>query len=178
MVGTDLFPPSVTRAAALSFSLAQQAQDVQCSSNSVLLFSIVAWRVWRTSRSLENRGLCILDPLQQLAPVRPEDRGAVKLFPILLGITGRTGMTSVVIMKMNRAHLDLRATAYNSLNDPSFLLLVPSALWVIGANMQCKFFVALQLEVAHHFIERCARGRTRRLEPPAAFGAAKAPETL
>jgi hypothetical protein len=25
--------------------------------------------------------------------------------------------------------------------------------WVIGANMQRKLFVALQLEVAHHFIE-------------------------
>jgi len=25
---------------------------------------------------------------------------------------------------------------------------------VIGANMGCKLFVALQLEVAHHFIDR------------------------
>ena|ERR1700674_5255131 len=35
--------------------------------------------------------------------------------------------------------------------------------WVIGANMQCKRFVALQLEVAHHFIERCAGGAYRRV---------------
>src|SRR5580658_1233599 len=32
--------------------------------------------------------------------------------------------------------------------------------------MQPKLFVALQLEVAHHFSERCAAGRTRRLELP------------
>jgi hypothetical protein len=51
------------------------------------------------------------------------------------------------------------------------------ALWVIGANMQCKLFVALQLEVARHFIERCARGRTRGVEPPAAFGATETPKT-
>ena len=44
--------------------------------------------------------------------------------------------------------------------------------------MQCKLFVALQLEVAHHFIERCAGERTRRLEPPATFGATKTPKTL
>jgi hypothetical protein len=48
---------------------------------------------------------------------------------------------------------------------------------VIGANMGCKLFVALQLEVAHHFIERCAGGRTRRLEPPATFGATESPKT-
>jgi len=41
-----------------------------------------------------------------------------------------------------------------------------------------KLFVALQLEVAHHFIERCAGGRTRRFEPPATFGATKTPKTL
>lgn len=28
--------------------------------------------------------------------------------------------------------------------------------WVIDANMRRKLSVALQLEVAHHFIERCA----------------------
>ena len=44
--------------------------------------------------------------------------------------------------------------------------------------MGCKFFVALQLEVAHHFIERCAGGRARRFEPPATFGATKTPKTL
>ena len=50
--------------------------------------------------------------------------------------------------------------------------------WVIGANMQRERFVALQLEVAHHFIERSAAGRTRRLEPPTTFGATKTPKTL
>jgi hypothetical protein len=49
---------------------------------------------------------------------------------------------------------------------------------VIGANMGYKLFVALQLEVAHHFIERFAGGRTRGLEPPATFGATKTLKTL
>jgi hypothetical protein len=44
--------------------------------------------------------------------------------------------------------------------------------------MQREVFVALQLEVPHHFIERCAGGRSRRLEPPATFGATKTPKTL
>jgi len=44
--------------------------------------------------------------------------------------------------------------------------------------MQCKFSVALQLEVAHHFIERCAGERARRLEPPATFGATETLKTL
>ena len=43
--------------------------------------------------------------------------------------------------------------------------------------MQCKLSVALQLEVAHHFIERCAGERSRRFEPPATFGATKTPKT-
>jgi hypothetical protein len=38
-----------------------------------------------------------------------------------------------------------------------------------GANVPDKFIVTLQLKVAHHFIERCAGGCTRSLEPPAAF---------
>src|SRR5208282_171910 len=50
--------------------------------------------------------------------------------------------------------------------------------WVIGANMGRKLFVALQLEVAHHLIERCARGRTGRFEPPATFGTTKTPKIL
>jgi hypothetical protein len=49
---------------------------------------------------------------------------------------------------------------------------------VIGANVRFKFHVALQLEVAHHFIERFAGGRARRNESPAAFGATKTPKTL
>jgi hypothetical protein len=61
------------------------------------------------------------------------------------------------------------------LNYSEFVLL---ALGVIGANMQCKLFVALQLEVAHHFIERCPGERTRRFEPPITFGATKTPKTL
>jgi hypothetical protein len=61
-----------------------------------------------------------------------------------------------------------------------FIVLTPCLLGsrVIGANMGCKLFIALQLEVAHHFIERCAGGRTRRFEPPATLGATKTPKTL
>jgi len=60
-------------------------------------------------------------------------------------------------------------------NYSEFVLL---GLGVIGANMQCKLFVALQLKVAHHFIERCPGERTRRFEPPATFGATKTSKTL
>jgi hypothetical protein len=38
--------------------------------------------------------------------------------------------------------------------------------------MGCKCLVALQLKVPHHFIERFASGRARRVEDPGAFGAA------
>jgi len=51
------------------------------------------------------------------------------------------------------------------------------ALGVIGANMGCKLFV-MQLEVAHHLIERCAARSTSRFEPPATFGASKTPLQL
>jgi hypothetical protein len=44
--------------------------------------------------------------------------------------------------------------------------------------MGCKRFVALQFEVAHHFIEGRAGGRTRGFEPPATFGATKTPKIL
>jgi hypothetical protein len=44
--------------------------------------------------------------------------------------------------------------------------------------MQGKLLVALQLEVVHHFIERCAGGRSRRSEPPATFRASKTAKTL
>jgi len=44
--------------------------------------------------------------------------------------------------------------------------------------MGCKLFVALQLDVAHQFIERFAGGRTRGFEPPATFGATKTPKAL
>ena len=54
-------------------------------------------------------------------------------------------------------------------------LVLPKA---IGANMGGKLFLALQLEVAHHFIERCAGERTRRSEPPATYGATKTPKML
>jgi hypothetical protein len=43
--------------------------------------------------------------------------------------------------------------------------------------MQPKLFVTLQLEVVHHFIERCTGGRSRRLEPPVTLGATKTPKT-
>jgi len=57
---------------------------------------------------------------------------------------------------------------------------VPCALAsrVISANMGGELLVALQLEVAHHFIERCAGERTRRFEPPTTFGATKTTKTL
>jgi hypothetical protein len=41
-----------------------------------------------------------------------------------------------------------------------------------------KFVVALQLEVAHHFIETCAWGRAGRFELPATFRATKTHKTL
>jgi hypothetical protein len=44
--------------------------------------------------------------------------------------------------------------------------------------MECKLLVALQLEVARHFIERFSGGRARRFESPATFGATKTPKTL
>jgi hypothetical protein len=49
---------------------------------------------------------------------------------------------------------------------------------VIGADMGCKLFVALRLEVAHHFIEGAAGRRSRSFEPPATFGTTKTPKTL
>ncbi len=52
------------------------------------------------------------------------------------------------------------------------------ASWTIGANMQCKLFVAPQLEVAHHFIERCSGRRSSRFEAPATFRATKTPKPL
>jgi hypothetical protein len=48
----------------------------------------------------------------------------------------------------------------------------------MGANMGCELFVALQLEVAHHFIERCAGGFAGRFESPATLGATKTAKTL
>jgi hypothetical protein len=44
--------------------------------------------------------------------------------------------------------------------------------------MRCKHFVTQQLEVAHHFIERCAGGRARRFKAPATLGATKTPKTV
>ena len=41
-----------------------------------------------------------------------------------------------------------------------------------------KLFVALQLEVSHHFIERRAGRRSSRLEPPATFRTTKTPKML
>ena len=49
---------------------------------------------------------------------------------------------------------------------------------VIGANMGCELFVALRLEVAHHFIEGAAGRRSRSIEPPATFGTTKTPKML
>jgi hypothetical protein len=44
--------------------------------------------------------------------------------------------------------------------------------------MRDELFVALQLEVAHHIIERYAGRRRRKVEPPATFGATKTEKTL
>jgi hypothetical protein len=41
-----------------------------------------------------------------------------------------------------------------------------------------KLFVALQLEVSHHFTERRAGRRSSWLEPPATFRTTKTPKTL
>jgi hypothetical protein len=49
---------------------------------------------------------------------------------------------------------------------------------MIGANVQCKLFVALQLEVVHHFIERWADGRSSGDETPVTFRATKTPKPL
>jgi len=95
-------------------SLTQQAQDVPCPSDSVLLSPMVAGRLCQTSRSAQNRGLCFLDSLQQPAPVKLKEGSTVKLFPILLDITRRPGVIGVV--PMNRAHIDLRAGMYGGLN--------------------------------------------------------------
>jgi hypothetical protein len=48
---------------------------------------------------------------------------------------------------------------------------------MIGANMQRKLFVALQLKVAHHLIERSASRGAGRVEDPSAFGTTKALKT-
>jgi hypothetical protein len=50
--------------------------------------------------------------------------------------------------------------------------------WVIGANMQRKLLVALQLKVPRRFMERFASGRARRVEDPGAFGATPTPKTV
>jgi hypothetical protein len=55
---------------------------------------------------------------------------------------------------------------------------VVGLLGVIGANMGCKLFVALRLEVAHHFIEGTAGWRSRSFKPPATFGTTETPKTL
>jgi len=44
---------------------------------------------------------------------------------------------------------------------------------VIGANMGCKLFVALRLEVPHHFIKGIAGGRAGSVEHPSTSGATK-----
>jgi len=96
--------------------------------------------------------------------------------PMLLAITNRPGVIGVV--PTSRAHINLRAGTYERLKYSTFLLLVRLALGVISANMGYKLLVALQLEDAHHFIERCASGPTSGCEPPPTFGTTKTPETL
>jgi len=105
-----------------------------------------------------------------------EDRSVGKAFPVLLDTTRGPG--AIDAHPMNRAHIDLRSGRYNSLNCSGVLAPCALGIEVFGANMQCERFVALQLKVPHHFIERYARGRSRRLEPPATFGAAKSTKML
>jgi hypothetical protein len=57
-------------------------------------------------------------------------------------------------------------------------LLLRACFGVIAANVRCKFFVALQLEVGHHFIERFTGGHGRSSEPPPTFGATETSKTL
>jgi hypothetical protein len=57
-------------------------------------------------------------------------------------------------------------------------LVLPNFFGVITANMGREFLVPLQLEVAQHFSQGYAGGRSRRFEPPATFGATKTPKTL
>ena len=57
-------------------------------------------------------------------------------------------------------------------------VVLPDPFGLSGANMGRKHFVALQFEVAHHFIEGRAGGRTRGGEPPATFGATKPSKTF
>jgi hypothetical protein len=75
------------------------------------------------------------------------------------------------VVPMNTTHIDFRAVTNLGLNYSAFLL--PSALgsWVFGANMRFKLFVALQLKVPQHFIERFSNGRLRGFEDPGAFRA-------
>jgi len=91
-------------------------------------------------------------------------------------LSGRAGVIGVV--RMNRAHIDLRAgDRTGSVNYSVFLFFCALGSWVICANMQCKLLVALRLKILHHFIERFASGRARSLEDPGAFGATKTPKT-
>jgi len=57
-------------------------------------------------------------------------------------------------------------------------LVLPNLFGVMGAKVGCKFPVALQFEVALHFIEGFADGHTGRFESPVTFGATKTPKTL
>jgi hypothetical protein len=82
------------------------------------------------------------------------------------------GIRSASGFGLRASDLDLDLMA--GVKCSGFVLL---AFWVIGANVQAERFVALQLEGAHHFIERRACGRTRGFEQPSTFGATKAPKT-
>jgi hypothetical protein len=97
-----------------------------------------------------------------------EDWGTLEPF-ILLNIANRPGVIGV--LPMNGVPV-----RYGGLNYSAFL--APCGSWVIGADMQCKLFVALQLKVPHHFTERIASERARGLEDPAAYGATPTRRTL
>jgi hypothetical protein len=80
--------------------------------------------------------------------------------------------------RFKKAHY-LGAGMDGKLNQAAFQLLFSCALGsrVIGANMQGKLFVALQLKISHQLVERLTGRRTGRVEDPGAFGATKALKT-
>jgi len=80
------------------------------------------------------------------------------------------------VVRMNRAHVELRGGRHCEL----FIGFAagPRGSWVIGANVRLKLVITPQLKVLHHFIERFAIRRARRVEDPGALGAAKTSKML
>jgi hypothetical protein len=74
-----------------------------------------------------------------------------------------------------RAHIGIHAGAV--LRVESFSAFALDS-WMMGANMQCKLFVALQLKALYHVVERLAGGTVRGVEDPGAFGATPTGKTF